>query len=121
MNTQINEQFANTLKPFNALIDINVKAVEKLVNQQAAFVTSFFNDNIAHSRELAAQTDFNTAVESQKTFVETFQAKLTNTVTGAYAVVTETSEEISEFVKGSFVEATKEASKTKKSATKTKK
>ncbi|MCP3674561.1 MAG: phasin family protein [Gammaproteobacteria bacterium] len=99
MTNQFTEQMNNAIKPFNTLVDINTKALEQLVNQQATFINTILNDNIAHTKELTSQTDFNSAIESQKAFAEAFQAKATEAATEAYAVVSKSSEEISDVLK----------------------
>ena len=107
MFNQFTQQFTNVMKPLNTLADINAKAAEQLVNQQATFVTSLMQDSVAHSKELASKSDIASAVESHKAFVETFQSKITQSATDAYAIVTKTSEEVSNLWKNNLAEAAK--------------
>jgi len=94
-------QVENALKPLNSLVELNTKTVEQLISQQTALITSILNDSIAQTKALSTQTDFTAAVESQKSFNEALQAKVTDSAQEAYAVVTKTSEEVATLVKDS--------------------
>jgi phasin family protein len=100
------DQFSSAMKPFNSLVEINTKSVEKLINQQAALITTIMNDSVAQTKALSAQTDLATAIESQKVFTEALQAKVNASAKEAYDVVTKTSEEVTTLVKDSMAEAT---------------
>jgi phasin family protein len=99
------DQFSSAMKPFNSLVEINTKSVEKLINQQAALITTIMNDSVAQTKALSAQTDLATAIESQKVFTEALQAKVNASAKEAYDVVTKTSEEVTTLVKDSMAEA----------------
>ena len=109
MLDQMKDQFANAMKPVNALIEINTKAVEALVSQQTAFASELLNESVAHAKTMATQNDLNAALETQKAYTEAFQAKVSGSATEAYAVVTKTSEEISNLMKDSMAEVAKAA------------
>ncbi len=100
------EQLSTAMKPFNSIVEINTKTVEQLINQQAALITTIMNDSVAQTKALSAQTDLATAIESQKTFTEELQAKVSASAKEAYDVVTKTSEEVTSLVKGSLSEVT---------------
>jgi phasin family protein len=100
------DQLSTVMKPFNSFVEINTKTVEQLINQQTALITTIMNDSVAQTKTLSAQTDLATAIESQKTFTEELQAKVSASAKEAYDVVTRTSEEVSSLVKDSMVEAT---------------
>ena len=95
------EQVETAMKPLNSLVELNTKTVEQLISQQTALITSILNDSIAQTKALAEQKDFTAAVESQKVFAETLQAKVSDSAKEAYAVVTKTSEEVTSLVKDS--------------------
>jgi len=95
------EQVETAMKPLNSLVELNTKTVEQLISQQTALITSILNDSIAQTKALAEQKDFTAAVESQKVFAETLQAKVSDSAKEAYAVVTKTSEEVTTLVKDS--------------------
>lgn len=99
------DQFSTAMKPFNSLVEINTKTVEQLVNQQAALINTIMNDSATQAKVLSEQTDLATAIESQKTFTEELQAKVSASAKEAYDVVTKTSEEVSNLVKDSMAEA----------------
>ena len=99
------DQFSTAMKPFNSLVEINTKTVEKLINQQAALITTIMNDSVAQTKALSEQTDLATAIESQKVFTEELQAKVSASAKEAYDVVTKTSEEVTTLVKDSIAEA----------------
>ncbi|MEY8198195.1 MAG: TIGR01841 family phasin, partial [Colwellia sp.] len=94
-------QVETAMKPLNSLVELNTKTVEQLVSQQTALITSILNDSIAQTKALSTQTDFTAAVESQKSFNEALQAKVSDSAKEAYAVVTKTSEEVTTLVKDS--------------------
>ena len=100
------DQFSTAMKPFNSLVEINTKTAEQLINQQAALITTIMNDSVAQTKALSEQTDLATAIESQKVFTEELQAKVSASAKEAYAVVTQTSEEVTSLVKDSMAEAT---------------
>ncbi|MBL4822017.1 MAG: TIGR01841 family phasin [Colwellia sp.] len=100
------DQFSTAMKPFNSLVEINTKTVEKLINQQAALITTIMNDSVAQTKALSAQTDLATAIESQKAFTEELQAKVSASAKEAYDVVAKTSEEVTNLVKDSMAEVT---------------
>jgi phasin family protein len=95
------EQVETAMKPLNSLVELNTKTVEQLISQQTALITSILNDSIEQTKALAEQKDFTAAVESQKVFAETLQAKVSDSAKEAYAVVTKTSEEVTTLVKDS--------------------
>lgn len=95
------EQVETAMKPLNDLVELNTKTVEQLISQQTALITSILNDSISQAKELSAQTDFTSAVESQKSFTEALQAKVSSSAKEAYDVVTKTSEEVTTLVKDS--------------------
>jgi phasin family protein len=95
------EQFETAMKPLNSLVELNTKTIEQLVSQQTALITSILNDSITQAKALSSQTDFTAAVESQKSFNEALQAKVSDSAKEVYAVVTKTSEEVSTLVKDS--------------------
>ena len=118
MFTQLSEQltnqfttamksFSNTaqvetaMKPLNSLVELNTKTVEQLISQQTALITSILNDSIEQTKALSSQTDFAAAVESQRSFNEALQTKVTNSAKEAFDVVTKTSEEVTTIVKDS--------------------
>ena len=107
MLNQFTEQFTSVMKPLNTLADINAKAAEQLVNQQASFMTSLLHDSVALTKVLATKNDMASAVESQKVYVETVQEKVSKSVTEAYAVVTKTGEEVSALWKHNLPQAAK--------------
>ena len=94
-------QIETAMQPLNSLVELNTKTVEQLISQQTALITSILNDSIEQSKALSSQTDFATAVESQKVFNESLQARVTDSAKEAYAVVTKTSEEVTSIVKDS--------------------
>ena len=116
MFTQLNEQltkqfttamksFSDTtqvetaMKPLNSLVELNTKTVEQLISQQTALITSILNDSIAQTKALSSQTDFTAAVESQKSFNEALQTKVSDSAKEAFDVVSKTSEEVTSLVK----------------------
>lgn len=103
------DQFSTAMKPFNNFIEINTKTVEQLINQQAALITTIMNDSVTQTKALSEQKDLATAIESQKVFTEALQAKVNASAKEAYEVVTKTSEQVTNLVKGSVTEATKVA------------
>ena len=92
-------QVENAMKPLNSLVELNTKTVEQLISQQTALITSILNDSVAQTKALSSQTDFTAAVESQKSFNETLQTKVSASAKEAFDVVSKTSEEVTSLVK----------------------
>lgn len=94
-------QVETAMKPLNSLVELNTKTVEQLISQQTALITSILNDSVAQTKALSSQTDFTAAVESQKTYNQALQAKVSNSAKEAFDVVSKTSEEVTSLVKDS--------------------
>jgi phasin family protein len=105
MFNQSTEQFQNSFAPVTALVESNVKIIEKLAQQQAALFTGMLNDGVAHVQSLSTEKDINAVVEAQKAFAESAQEKVTAAAKDAYAVVTEAQEKAGELFKGTFAAA----------------
>jgi phasin family protein len=103
------DQFTAAMKPFNNLVELNTKTLEQLINQQSTLMTTIMNDSAAQTKTLSAQKDLASAIESQKTFTETLQAKVTASAKETYDVVTKTSEEVTNLIKNSMSNATSAA------------
>ena len=105
MYTQFTEQFEESLKPASELMQINVKAVETLAQQQTSLFTSFMNDGLAFTQKLMGQNDVAGILNTQKEFGEEVQGKLLESSKEAYATITEAQDAVAEIFKGSFAKA----------------
>jgi len=99
------EQYQKSMKPAQDLMALNAKAMEKLVHQQAAFVTGLVNDGASYSRNLAEQKDLTGLADVQSAYVTDFQEKVYDCARDAYAVANETKEEARDIMRGLFAEA----------------
>lgn len=106
------EQFKNAMKPASELMSLNAKAVELLMQQQAALVTTSMNETIALSKELMEQKDFSGVFKTQKEYLSGMKDTLVSTSKESYSVLTDTQEKAGELLKGAFtaeIEAVKTA------------
>lgn len=104
MFDKIAVQFQNSLKPVNALVAVNAKALEQLAQQQTALFTGVLNDGVAYAEGLSAQKDVAGIVEAQKAYAEGLQEKVVAAAKDAYVVLTETQEHAGEVLKGAFAQ-----------------
>ncbi len=109
MFDKFSEQFGKSFKPVSELFAVNAKAMEKMVQQQTAYVTSVMNDGVTFTRSLADQKDLNGVLEVQKHYAEDLQEKFVSATKDAYALVTETQEQAGELLKDMFSQVSKEA------------
>lgn len=106
MFTKIPEQFTTAIKPFNSLIEINIKYLEQLINLQKTFLTAVSWEVAAQTKTLSTQTDLTKVIDDQKYYTDQFQTKVSDSAKDAYEVATNSSEEVVNLVKDSIVEAT---------------
>jgi phasin family protein len=109
MYAQISEQFEETLKPASELLQINVKTVETLAQQQTSLFTSFMNDSLAFTQSMMGQKDVAGILNAQKEFGEEVQSKLVEGSKEVYATLTEAQDAAAEIFKGSVVKAQEKA------------
>lgn len=107
MFDKIVEQAQSASKPFGDFMSINADTMEKLAEKQTTLFTSMMNDSIEYAKELASQKDLAGVYETQKSYAEGLQEKMVSTAKETYALMTDTSEKMSEVFNGAFSEIKK--------------
>lgn len=105
MFTTIPEQFTTAMKPFNRLLEINTKSVERLITLQKTFLTAICWEIAAQTKTLSTQTDLGKVIEDQKYYSDQLQTKMSTSAKDAYEVVTKSSEEVVHLVEDALIEA----------------
>lgn len=100
------EKFVNeakdTFKPMFDLVDINTKAMEKLVSQQAAYVVDLLKFNLEHTRALSESKDLESALEAQKAYAKDVSQKFADAAKQNFNVLLETKDAVSEVFESSL-------------------
>jgi len=102
MYTKIPEEFTTTIKPFNSLLEINTKSVERLINLQKTFFTAIGWEVAAQTKTLSTQTDMTKVMDEQKYYSEQLQEKVSNSVKDVCNVASQSSEEVAHLVQDSI-------------------
>jgi phasin family protein len=110
MYEQFTEQFQTSMKPLTALMEINIKAVEALAEQQASFFTSAMNDSLAYTQDISSQTDLASLLKVQKEYSEDFSDKLITATKDMYAVMVESQDKKNAILKEAFTKVQEMAS-----------
>jgi phasin family protein len=110
MYEQFTEQFQTSMKPVTALMEINIKAVEALAEQQASFFTSAMNDSLAYTQDISSQTDLASLLKVQKEYSEDFSDKLITATKDMYAVMVESQDKKNAILKEAFTKVQEMAS-----------
>lgn len=112
MFEKVVESFQNAMKPASELMTLNAKALEQLVQQQAAFFTGSVNSSVAFTKELMGQKDVSGIYKTQKEYLGGVKDSVVSASKEAYSVMADTQEKAGELLKGAFtaeVEAVKTA------------
>jgi len=105
MYDQINEQFQNSFRPVTELLALNVKTIETLTEKQTSFFTAALSEGMAFTQSLVAQKDLAGVMQAQKEYSEGLQGKVVAASKDAYALITETQDQVAEVLKGAFTTA----------------
>lgn len=76
MYDKVVKEAQDNLKPVMDMVAINSQAVEKLVQQQAAYMSEVLNAGLAQARTVSEAKDPASAAEAQKAYVEEMGSKL---------------------------------------------
>jgi phasin family protein len=112
MFEKVVESFQNAMKPASELMTLNAKALEQLVQQQAALITGTVNGSVAFTKELLGQKDVSGIYKTQKEYLSGVKDSVVGASKEAYSVLADTQEKAGELLKGAFtaeVEAVKTA------------
>lgn len=105
MYAQFTEQFEESVKPMNDLMQINVKVAETLVQKQTEFFTAALNKGMSFSQSLMAQKDVAGMLNIQKEFGEDLQEKIVEASKEAYATLADAQDQAGEIFKGALTQA----------------
>jgi phasin family protein len=104
MFTTIPKQFSVVMKPYSKLLEINAKSVEELINLQKVFLTAVSWEVAAQTKTLSTQTDLGKAIDDQQYYSDQLQEKVSTSAQDAYKVVTQSSEQVANFVEDTMSE-----------------
>ncbi|GAB2189371.1 phasin family protein [Sessilibacter sp. MAH2] len=107
MFDKIVEQAQTASKPFSEMMTINAEVLEKFAEKQTSLLTGVMNDSIEYAKDLASQKDLAGIYETQKSYAEGLQEKMMTSAKETYALMTDTSEKMSELFNGAFSEIKK--------------
>lgn len=110
MLKKVIESVQNAMKPASELMTLNAKAMEQLVQQQAALVTGTMNESVAFTKEMMAQKDVSGVFKTQKEYLSTVKDSVVAASKEAYSVMSDTQSKAGDLLKGAVaaeVEAVK--------------
>jgi len=76
MYDKVVKEAQDNMKPVLDMVAINSEAVEKLVKQQANYMSELLNAGLNQARTVSQAKDPTAAVEAQKVYVEEMSSKL---------------------------------------------
>lgn len=105
MYSQFTETFQNSMKPMTELLEINIKTLESLAEQQTSFFTSALSDSLAYTQDITSQSDLASILKVQKEYSEDFQDKFMSASKELYSTMVEAQDKVSAVMKTAFTEA----------------
>ncbi len=105
MYSQFTETFQNSMKPMTELMEINIKTLESLAEQQTSFFTSALSDSLAYTQDITSQSDMASILKVQKEYSEDFQDKFMSASKELYSTMVEAQDKVSTVMKTAFTEA----------------
>ena len=105
MYSQFTESFKNSMKPMTELMEINIKTLESLAEQQTSFFTSTLSDSLSYTQDVTSQSDMASILKVQKEYSEDFQDKLMTASKELYSTMVEAQDKVSSVMKTAFTEA----------------
>jgi phasin family protein len=105
MYSQFTETFQNSMKPMTELMEINIKTLESLAEQQTSFFTSALSDSLAYTQDITSQSDLASILKVQKEYSEDFQDKFMSASKELYSTMVEAQDKVSAVMKTAFTEA----------------
>ncbi len=97
------EQAQNALKPFSEIATLNAKIAEEVAEKQKTFISDLVNDSVAFAKTLSSQKDYSGIYQTQKTYLESLQAKWVAASTDAYQLFTNSQEKFGKVIKSATV------------------
>jgi phasin family protein len=117
MYSQFTETFQNSMKPMTELMEINIKTLESLAEQQTSFFTSALSDSLAYTQDITSQSDLASILKVQKEYSEDFQDKFMSASKELYSTMVEAQDKVSAVMKTAFTEAKEMATELTTAAT----
>lgn len=117
MYSQFTETFQNSMKPMTELMEINIKTLEALAEQQTSFFTSALSDSLAYTQDITSQSDLASILKVQKEYSEDFQDKFMSASKELYSTMVEAQDKVSAVMKTAFTEAKEMATELTAAAT----
>ena len=95
------------LKPLKQLVDINNKAMEKLVQQQSAYMNEVLQASVEQASKLSNPGDVENFVKNQHEFIATMSKKLMETAQRNMDVMNEARDATAKLLQDSVKDASK--------------
>lgn len=115
MIESIVNKFQSATKPVNALLAVNVEAMEKIAEKQTALFTGLMHEGLDLSRNLTQQTNLSGFFGTGKATLDSVNDRVLSITKDIYDVMTETQEKTGDVMKESFLNAKEAASRPAKS------
>lgn len=95
----------STMKPVMDMVEVNSKAVEKLVQQQASYMSNVLNAGLEQSKTMTEVNDPAQAMEAQKAYIESMSKQLMSAAQENLQVMTEAKDAMQQIFEASVKEA----------------
>ncbi len=113
MYDKVVKEAQDNMKPVLDMVAINSAAVEKLVKQQADYMSELLNSGLNQARTVSEAKDPNAAVEAQKAYVEEMSSKLMEAAKQNLDVMMEAKDALAKVVEASVKDVQDKVSKAK--------
>jgi len=113
MYDKVVKEAQDNMKPVLDMVAINSAAVEKLVKQQADYMSELLNSGLNQARTVSEAKDPNAAVEAQKAYVEEMSSKLMEAAKQNLDVMMEAKDALAKVVETSVKDVQDKVSKAK--------
>jgi phasin family protein len=113
MYDKVFKEAQENMKPLLDMVEINSQAVEKLVKQQADYMSEVLKAGLEHGKVVSEIKDPAAAVEAQKTFVEEMGKRLMEAAKTNMDVMVEAKDSLTKVVEASVKEVQSKVSAAK--------
>ena len=96
--TGIEEMSAITMNSFKRLGEIQLRAIERLSEQQIALTSKYMNEGVKQLQSIAGGKDLGKIVESQVSFVSEFNQGVVDDAQKTVAILTDSKTELTNWV-----------------------
>lgn len=107
MNQDFLKNFEQQLQPLKQLVEINNKAMEKLVQQQNAYMNDVLKASMEQAGKLTSPGDVENFVKTQQEFIAAMSKKLMDAAQQNMNVMNEAREATAKLIQDAVKDATK--------------